>query len=159
MKPNIGLTDVDSVAVVQLLNVILSDEFVLYTKTLNFHWNVKGPHFSALHTFFESQYRELADIIDVVAERARALGGRAFGTMTAFVEYSRLEEAPGLTPSDEHMIEILLKDHETLIQNLRKDLETCSSQHNDAGTNNLLTDLMEKHEKMAWMLRASTRKD
>ena len=48
----------------------------------------------------------------------------------------------------------LLADHESVIRQLRKDSEVCAEQHKDMGTSDFLTGLMEKHEKMAWMLRA-----
>ena len=52
------------------------------------------------------------------------------------------------------MLAALLADHETLIRNLRTDAEVTMDKHKDAGTNDFLVGLMEKHEKMAWMLRA-----
>lgn len=155
MDPNIGISKVDESGVVKILNTILADEFVIYVKTLNFHWNITGHHFHSFHIFFENQYLELAKIIDEVAERVRAVGGRSHGSMTSFLQYARLEESPGLLPSAEHMVQILLDDHEALIRHLRTELRICNDQHNDVGTNNFLTDLMEKHEKMAWMLRAT----
>ena len=48
----------------------------------------------------------------------------------------------------------LLADHEAIIRTLRTDLETCATKFQDAGTSDFLTGLMEKHGKMAWMLRA-----
>jgi len=48
------------------------------------------------------------------------------------------------------MIANLLADHEALIRQLRTDLETCADKYRDIGTNDFLTGLMEKHEKMAW---------
>lgn len=52
------------------------------------------------------------------------------------------------------MLANLLADHETIMRTLRRDLETAVDRHKDAGTNDFLTGLMERHEKMAWMLRA-----
>jgi starvation-inducible DNA-binding protein len=52
------------------------------------------------------------------------------------------------------MIANLLADHEALVQSLRADLTTALDKYQDAGTSDFLTSLMEKHEKMAWMLRA-----
>ena len=75
MKPNIGLSDKEREGVVEILNTLLSDEYVLYTKTRNYHWNVVGPQFNDLHKFFESQYEALNEVIDDVAERAQI--GRA----------------------------------------------------------------------------------
>ncbi|MBM3226662.1 MAG: hypothetical protein FJZ47_23095 [Candidatus Tectomicrobia bacterium] len=52
------------------------------------------------------------------------------------------------------MLTNLVTDHETIIRQLRQDLEACASTWHDAGTSDFLTGLMEQHEKMAWMLRA-----
>jgi starvation-inducible DNA-binding protein len=79
MHPNIGLLDEQREGAVAILNTLLADEYLLYTKTRNYHWNVVGPQFNDLHKFFEAQYNELNEIVDDVAERSRALGGNAFG--------------------------------------------------------------------------------
>ncbi len=63
---NIGIDDKNRDQVGKVLNRVLADEFVLYTKTRGYHWNVVGPQFNGLHKFFEEQYDELADIIDEV---------------------------------------------------------------------------------------------
>jgi len=154
MKPNMGLSDKERTGVVEILGALLADEYVLYTKTRNYHWNVVGPQFNDLHKFFEAQYEELNDVVDEVAERARTLGGKALGTLAEFQEKTRLKEHPGQYPGARQMLAGLLADHEAIIRNLRVDLETAGETHHDAGTNDFLTGLMEKHEKMAWMLRA-----
>ncbi len=154
VKPSIGLSDKERDAVVKILNAVLADEFVLYTKTRKFHWNVVGPLFNDLHKFFESQYEELEDIVDDVAERTRSLGGFALGTLAEFQESARLKEDPGQNPAAHAMVAALLADHEALIRSLRLDLETAADKYHDIGTNDFLTGLMEKHEKMARMLRA-----
>lgn len=94
MKPNIDLTEEQRGGVVLILNVLLSDEYVLYTKTRNYHWNVVGTQFHSLHKFFEEQYNQLDEMIDEVAERARSLGGRSLGTLEEFLKHSRLKEEP-----------------------------------------------------------------
>jgi starvation-inducible DNA-binding protein len=154
MKPNIGLTDKQREGVVKILNTVLADEYVLYTKTRNYHWNVVGPQFHDLHKFFDEQYDELAEIVDDVAERARSVGGPALGTLAEFLQQTRLKEQPEQYPGAREMIANLLADHEAIIRTLRVDLETCADKYHDIGTNDFLTGLMEKHEKMAWMLRA-----
>ena len=153
-KPNIGLAEADLAGVSQILNTLLADEYVLYTKTRNYHWNVVGPQFNELHRFFEKQYEELNEVVDEVAERTRTLGAPALGTLREFVDRARLSEQPGAYPDAMAMISALLGDHETVIRSLRVDLETCADQYHDIGTNDFLTGLMERHEKMAWMLRA-----
>ncbi len=154
MKTNIGLSEEQCGGVAKILNTLLSDEYLLYTKSRNYHWNVLGPQFNDLHKFFEEQYTELTQIVDDTAERARALGAWALGTLTEFSQQARLSEHPGQYPRAREMIANLLADHETIIRQLRSDLETCAEKYHDMGTSDFLTGLMEKHEKMAWMLRA-----
>jgi starvation-inducible DNA-binding protein len=154
MKLSIGISDANRHAVVKILNTVLADEYVLYTKTRNYHWNVVGPQFNDLHKFFQAQYEALDDIVDDVAERSRALGGNAVATLAEFTQVSRLKEHPGRYPAADAMLANLLADHEAVVQSLRSDLATVMDKHADAGTNDFLTGLMEKHEKMAWMLRA-----
>ena len=120
----------------------------------NYHWNVVGPQFNDLHKFFEAQYEALDAIIDEVAERARALGGRAVGTLAEFTKLARLKEYPGRLPSAREMLRDLLADHEALIRILRRDLDVAMARHGDAGSSDFLTGLTEQHEKMAWMLRS-----
>ena len=151
---NIDLSDEALKGVVQILNRLLADEYVTYTKTRNYHWNVVGPQFNDLHKFFQAQYEELNDIVDEVAERARTLGGWAQGTLGEFLQNTRLKEHPGEYPNARTMIANILHDHEAIIRTLRVDLETCADEYHDIGTNDFLTGLMERHEKMAWMLRA-----
>ncbi len=153
MSINIGIKDSDRKAVAEILNRTLSDEFVLYAKTRNYHWNVIGWPFNDLHKFLEAQYEELDEFMDEVAERARAIGARSFGTLAEFSKSTQLSEEPGKVPSAKDMVAKLLKDHETLIRSLRKDSDTVNK-HGDSGTNDFLVGLMERHEKMAWMLRS-----
>ena len=154
LKPNIGLSEEQCVGVAKILDILLSDEYVLYTKTRNYHWNVLGPQFNDLHKFFEEQYTELTQIVDDTAERSRALGVWAFGTLTEFSQHARLSEHPGQYPQAREMTANLLADHETIIRQLRIDSEVCAEKYHDMGTNDFLIGLMKQHEKMAWMLRA-----
>lgn len=141
--------------VAHILNELLADEFTLYVKTLNYHWNVKSHHFNDLHKFFESQYETLLEFSDSVAERVRSLDETAFGTMHEFLKHGQLKEKPGAALTDAQMIKNLLEDHEAIIRSIRKSQDDCMNKYQDASTNNFLLNLIEKHEKMAWMLRAS----
>lgn len=154
-KLDIGLTGQQRRGVSEILNVILADEYLLYTKTRNYHWNVTGAHFHDLHKFFEAQYGQLDGMIDDVAERIRSLGDASPGSLSEFSQLARLKEQTGAVPDAQEMLHRLLKDHESLIKYMRIDLELCADPHHDLGTQDFLTGLMETHEKMAWMLRAS----
>jgi len=154
---NIGLSEKHRKEVATHLNTLLANEFLLYVKTLKYHWNVEGPHFGPLHALFKEQYEKLLDTVDDVAERVRALGHTSFGTMKEFMNHTSLTEKPGNYPNDLDMIKDLLEDHEAIIRHIRKDVDF-TAKINDMGTNNFLCDLMEQHEKTAWMLRAHLEK-
>jgi starvation-inducible DNA-binding protein len=153
-NPNIGISENNRKSVIQILSSLLADEYVLYTKTRNYHWNVVGPQFNDLHKFFQGQYEAIDGTIDEVAERIRTLGGKSPATLAEFVKTARLNEKPGEYPAASAMIAGLLEDHETVIRNLRVDVEKTINECQDAGTGDFLTGLMEEHEKMAWMLRS-----
>lgn len=148
-----GLPEQNRQQMANLLNVLLADEYVLYTKTLRFHWNLKGKHFGALHLLFEKQYEILLAMIDSIAERSVQLGFNAGGSLREYLEKTTLSENYDKNPHETAMITLLLIDHEMIIKELHAIIET-SMKLGDHATNNFLSEVLEKHEKMAWMLRA-----
>ncbi len=153
MKPNIGISDKNLQSVAGLLSSALADEVLLYTKTRKFHWNVKGESFMEIHKLFESQYNQLEESIDEVAERISKLGSPVIGTMKEFLTLTAIKEAVGKYPQRIDMIKELLNDHETIIKTLRKNIDECDKKYGDVGTADFLTGLMEQHETIAWTLR------
>ena len=139
--------------IANILNDDLADEYVLLTKTKNYHWNVEDPRFNDLHKFLDEQYEQLSAAVDEIAERVRAIGGRPRATLREFISSSQIREDVGSYPNADTMLGNLLSDHETIIKTLRKNINECQ-ELNDEGTANFLTDKMEEHEKMAWMLRS-----
>jgi starvation-inducible DNA-binding protein len=154
---NIGIPEKDRAEISRILGKVLADEYVLYTKTRNYHWNVVGPHFSEYHKLFADQYETLDGDIDEIAERIRSLGAKTPATLVEFSKMSKLKEHPNNYPETQTMVSNLLADHETVIVTLRGDVESCVK-HNDVGTADFLTGLLEKHEKTAWMLRSTLEK-
>jgi starvation-inducible DNA-binding protein len=153
VKTDIGVKDDARKKIVETLNMRLSDEYVLYTKTRKYHWNVIGPRFHQLHEFFEEQYEILDEMIDEIAERTRQLGGKSLGTLDEFARNSSINEEPGQNPDAQTMISNLLNDHETVIKTLRKNADE-AEELEDMVTNDFFLEAAQKHEKMAWMLRA-----
>jgi starvation-inducible DNA-binding protein len=157
MRPEIGVAPQQFAEVAHALTNILADEFLLYTKTLKAHWNIEGPDFHSKHLFFEKQYNELFAIIDETAERIRTLGHYAAATLGEFLALSHLTENVRNNNDSAGFIEVLLADHESIIIRLREHINQFSDDLKDMGTSDFITGLMEKHEKMAWMLRAHLR--
>ena len=152
---DIGINGADRQRVAQALSSTLADDFTLYLKTHNFHWNVTGPMFNALHGMFEEQYTEQWKALDELAERIRALGFNAPGSYREFTRLSTLPEEEGLTEtcSWQDMVGQLVKGNEAFCRTARKALETADEAGDDP-TVDLLTQRLQVHEKYAWMLRS-----
>tara|TARA_R110000868_G_scaffold5682_6_gene33667 strand:- start:102 stop:590 length:489 start_codon:yes stop_codon:yes gene_type:complete len=156
-QTEIGIKKNNRKAVTEMLQQLLSDEFILYTKYRNAHWNVEGHDFHTKHVFFEEEYGKLELIVDEVAERIRMLGFYAPGTMREFLELTQLEENTPKQNDSISFMKILLEDHQKMIAFIRKSISENAEEHNDEGTADFITGLMQKHEEMAWMLRASVK--
>ena len=150
IQPNIGLDQDVRQSIVDILNNTLANEAVLSLKTRSAFWNVSGAGFIELHILFDSQYKQMNDISDEIAERVRMMGGMAIGSLQEFITHSRMDEQPGVVPDALH----LLADHEAAIRFLREDARKSSEEYEDEGTFELLVGVMRLHEKMAWMLRS-----
>ena len=154
MQTNIGIKKEGLGEVSHILSKVLADEFLLYTKTRNAHWNVEGIDFSAKHIFFESQYEQLDETMDSVAERIRTLGEYAPATLAQFLKLTHLTEQSREKNDSAGFIKELLADHESIIVYLRENINRFATEFYDFGTSDFITGLLETHEKMAWMLRA-----
>ena len=154
MIVNIGITQENLNQVAKELCKVLADEYVLYTKTKNAHWNIEGPDFHSKHVFFESQFGEIDEIVDSVAERIRSIGHYAPATLKTFLALTHFSEQLHEKNDSAGFIRELLTDHESLIIHLRENINYFATDLKDAGSSDFLTGLVEKHEKMAWMLRS-----
>ena len=154
MKPEIGIKKENLSKVAEALSSFLADEFLLYLKTRNAHWNIEGSDFHTMHKFFEEQYEQLDETMDEVAERIRMLGHYAPATMKSYLELTHLTEQSRGKNDSAGFIKDLLRDHESIIIRLRENINLFANELNDLGSSDFITGLMETHEKMAWMLRA-----
>ena len=152
MELNIGINEEQRQEIASGLARLLADSYTLYLKTHNYHWNVTGPQFNTLHTMFEEQYTELAAAVDEIAERIRALGIRAPGSYSAFMELTSIAEGSG-DESAEEMTRQLVLGQETVARTAREAFPAAEAA-SDEPTADLLTQRMQIHEKNAWMLRS-----
>lgn len=149
---DIGIAPENRAAVASGLARLLSDSYTLYLKTHNYHWNVTGPLFNTLHLMFEQQYTELAQAVDQIAERIRALGEAAPGSYRAYAELTVIPEDDDV-PAAEDMIRRLVAGQEAVVRTAR-DVLPMAEAARDQPTADLLTQRMQVHEKNAWMLRS-----
>jgi starvation-inducible DNA-binding protein len=154
MARNIEFTDQAKRECAEALSKVLSDTFVLYLKTHNFHWNVKGPQFISLHKMFEEQYRDLWSALDDIAERIRALDQPAPGTTAKFKQLAEIKEIDSL-PAAMNMLSELVSDNEAVVRTIRTAL-SAAQDAGDEATAGLLTDRLTYHEKQVWMMKSIT---
>jgi len=151
--PNIGYSEEDLKTINAELARLLSNTYLLYTKTQVSHWNVVSQRFHSLHQMFEEQYTQLATAVDDIAERMRTLGQKSPLGLMALISLASLKDYDK-DLSGEEMVQALLEDHEHICRELRSSIEV-TSKLGDEGTVGLLTARLEEHEKTAWILRSS----
>ena len=150
---NIGISEKDRAAIAAGLSKLLADTYTLYLTTHNFHWNVTGPMFNTLHAMFMTQYTELWNAVDPIAERIRALGHAAPGSYGQFGKLSSLKDVPVTPPKALDMVRLLVAGHEAVARTAREAFPL-ADQAEDQPTADLLTQRLDVHEKTAWMLRS-----
>jgi starvation-inducible DNA-binding protein len=132
---------------------LLADTYTLYLKTHGYHWNVTGPRFPSLHMLFETQYLEMREAVDEIAERIRALGEMAPGSYRQLGRLTGIAEDEGV-PEASEMVSLLADDHETVAATARAVLDAAEAD-GDAATVDLATRRITIHDKTRWMLRAT----
>jgi len=154
MNPPTEISTQNNEVVVTFLNLLLADEYVLYTKTRTAHWNVDGLNNFELHVFLENQYNRLDEIIDEIAVRIRALGHFALGSLKDFLSISQISDEDNDLSNSGQTFEILLHDHLSIIRMIHHEMEPISHELNDADTAGFLLEILYKHHKMTWMLKS-----
>lgn len=139
--------------VIPLLNQQLADTTDLFTQVKTAHWNVKGPHFIALHELFDKLAEELEGHADTVAERVTALGGLAVGTLRQAAAASRLLDLPAGTVDGRAVVQALVERYAGLAATTRAAIDAATAL-GDAGTADLFTGLSRDLDKSLWFLEA-----
>jgi len=134
------------------IHVFLADTFLLMAKTQGCHWNVTGPNFISVHQLLESQYRELFEAVDQIAERARALRLIVPSGLLPLLELATLEEAECSVTTDQ-AARMLVADHMAMADQAR-DLAEEAEEAEDPATQDMLVGRIAVHEKAAWLLRS-----
>lgn len=140
-------------AVVEGLQTLLADTYALMGQTHLAHWNVEGPNFFQLHTAFQSQYEELFEAVDEVAERLRALDVLALGGLKTLAKASSIQELAVETTPAKDFVAHLIESHETLVANAHVTREAAGDS-DDLESQDLVIKRIQTHQKTLWMLKA-----
>lgn len=138
-----------------MLNQLLADFMVLFTKTLNYHWNIQGLHFNHLHEMLGVQYESLLATVDSIAERIRSLGEFPTGFMAGWLQITKLEESETSERKAKEMLDDLVKDYITIVSSIKKYNKVMLDDLDDQGTSDFLLGIQFDLEKRIWMLKSS----
>ena len=116
------------------------------------HWNVVGPNFYALHDMLGEIYARVESLIDVVAERKRALGAAADARPVAVAQNANLPAMPDGLLDDFAVPALLSERYATVSQRVEARIQATSD--TDPSTQDVLIDVSRELEKDLWMLRA-----
>ena len=129
------------------LNALIADTFALYVKTKNFHWHVSGPHF---------RDDQLAASIDILAERARKIGGTTVRSIGHIAKLQRIKDNDkNYVPAVDMLLE-LMNDNKAQIRHMREAHEV-ADKHEDVATASLLENFIDEAEKRCWFLFEASR--
>jgi starvation-inducible DNA-binding protein len=137
---------------IQQMKVILGTNFGLYFKAHSFHWNVTGPDFAQYHEFLGNLYESIYGNVDTIAEKIRMLGMFAPTSLSRMMELSDIPETENV-PDALTMMSILKQDNDRFMVHLRAGI-VAADEANEPAIGNFLQDLLDQHQKHAWMLRS-----
>ncbi|MDY0408222.1 DNA starvation/stationary phase protection protein [Virgibacillus soli] len=140
---------------INFMNQLLSNQFVMYVKLHRYHWYIQGKHFFQLHATFEEMYNLFAEQLDETAERILMIKGKPLATMSKYLKESTLEEATADDKENE-MMQQLKKDYEQMITEIRDTGLPLANELKDEPTADLLISTQRAYEKYVWMLDAVT---
>ena len=141
---------------VELLNQQLADATDLYAQTKQAHWNVIGPQFYQLHELSDQLAESIEGYIDLIAERATALGGAASGTVRMAATASRLPEYPAGLIDGLCSVELLAERYAGYAATTRAAIDS-ATEAGDADTADLFTEISRGLDKHLWFLEAHLR--
>jgi starvation-inducible DNA-binding protein len=139
------------------LNACLADTFALYLKTKNFHWHASGPHFRDYHLLFDEQAAQLLAATDLMAERARKVGGTTLRSIGHIARLQRVldNDADFVTPED--MVAELMDDNRQMVTRLREAHDVCD-EAGDVATASLIENWIDETERRVWFLFETSRR-
>jgi starvation-inducible DNA-binding protein len=141
------------ISIVALLNARLADGIDLALITKQAHWNIKGPHFIAIHEMLDEFRDQQDEWNDEMAERAAQLGGAALGTSQAIMANSKLAPYPtDIYTIGDHLAALI--DRYAVFANAIRASIAEADAAGDAGTADLFTEVSRGIDKQLWFLEA-----
>ena len=130
--------------------------FALYVKTKNFHWHMSGSHFRDYHLLLDEQADQIFATTDVIAERARKIGGQTLHSISEIKRLQRLLDNDANYLASQDMLAELREDNKQLTAYMRQAHSVCE-EYEDVATTSLLENWIDEAERRTWFLFEATR--
>jgi len=140
-------------AIVGLLNQRLADTIDLFNQLKQAHWNVKGPHFIALHQLFDEVAGHVLPWGDDLAERCVQLGGVAEGTTQVVGKRTSLTEYPVTTLDGAEHLDRVAGALAAYAAAVRQAIDS-ADKAGDKDTADLFTEISRGVDKDLWFVEA-----
>jgi starvation-inducible DNA-binding protein len=140
-------------SLIELLNARLADSFDLYSQLKQAHWNVKGSDFIQLHELYDDIAESVLEFVDMIAERATALGGLALGTARMAASASTLEEYPPDAVAGKETVEVVADRLAAFGAAVREGIDA-ATELSDMDTADLFTEVSRAIDKHLWFVEA-----
>lgn len=137
--------------IVEALNRTLANGFVLYMNYKHYHWQTYGPLFRDLHLMFDEFAEAVEKSLDEVAERVRMIGQDPPAHLAELQEIATVTSAASKATMRAH-IEQANANTLIVIKEMR-DAAKLADEHDDPGTVDMFSKLVQVHEKHEWWLR------
>ncbi len=139
--------------VIDLLNQRLADAIDLQLQSKQAHWNVKGPHFIALHKLFDEIHGAAEEYVDLLAERVVQLGGIAEGTSAIVAERSELPQYPINISTGEEHVWALSNALASFGERMRRAIDE-TDELGDVDATDICTEISRGVDKWLWFVEA-----
>lgn len=138
------------------LQRVLVDLIELHLQGKQAHWNVVGTNFRDLHLQLDEVVDFAREASDTVAERLRALDAVPDGRSDTVVATTSLPEFPAYEHSTGEVVDLITARIYAAVATLRTVHDTVDAE--DPSTADILHQLIDGLEKLAWLLKSENRK-
>ena len=162
-QKSVSATDVQSItheltrenkpdsSLIQALQRQVANAFVLYANYKHYHWQTYGPLFRDLHKLFDELAGDVLPTLDELAERVRMIGQDPPAHLMAATDLASVAVAAPHSTMRE-MVEEADRNLLVVIKEMREGAKL-GDEHNDPGTVDVFSRLVQIHEKYEWWMR------
>jgi starvation-inducible DNA-binding protein len=145
-----------SAALATALQRVLVDLIELHLQGKQAHWNVVGTNFRDLHLQLDEVVDAAREASDTIAERMRALDSVPDGRSDTIAATTNLPGYPAGEQSTTEVVDVITTRVYATVDTLREVHDAVDAE--DPSTADLLHQIIDSLEKLAWMIKSENRK-